>query len=253
MLQRMRQIGRRTAEMHRAFACSPDTPGFEPEPIGPDDVARWTDAGLARARTVFDLLRHHREELAEPAPQLAQSLLDHHNAIVRHIESGWNAHYDGLKIRHHGDFHLGQVLIAKDDAYILDFEGEPRRTLEERRAKAPPARDVAGFLRSIDYAAYAALDRAPDLGAEERAAVGQKLRGWVERLSDAYWESYRETIGETRLWPADQNQTRALLDLFLFEKVLYEIEYELTNRPSWSHIPLEATLRLLQQREVIGP
>ena len=76
-----------------------------------------------------------------------------------------------MKIRHHGDFHLGQVLIAKDDAYILDFEGEPRRTLDERRAKAPAARDVAGFLRSIDYAVERRLDRAPDLTPEERATL----------------------------------------------------------------------------------
>jgi maltose alpha-D-glucosyltransferase/alpha-amylase len=252
MVQRIRQIGRRTAEMHLAFACGTDTPGFEPEPISADDVARWTDASLARARTVFNLLRHHRNELADPAPQLAQSLLDHHDAIVRHIESGWNAHYDGLKIRHHGDFHLGQVLIAKDDAYILDFEGEPRRTLQERRAKAPPARDVAGFLRSIDYAACAALDRAPDLSAEERAAVTEKLRGWVTALSEAYWQSYRETIGNNRLWPTDKAQAHALLDRFLLEKVFYEIEYELTNRPAWAHIPLEATVRMLQERGVIG-
>jgi maltose alpha-D-glucosyltransferase/alpha-amylase len=253
MLQRMRQIGRRTAEMHLAFTCSTDTPGFEPEPITADDAARWTDASLARARTVFGLLRQYRKELAEPAPQLAQHLLDHHDAIIRHIESGWDARFDGLKIRHHGDFHLGQVLIAKDDAYILDFEGEPRRTLAERRAKAPPARDVAGFLRSIDYAAYAALDRAPDLSAEERAPVAQKLRDWVAALSEAYWESYRERIAENRLWPTDEAQARALLDRFLLEKALYEIEYELTNRPAWSHIPLGATLRMLQERGVIGP
>jgi len=253
MLQRIRQIGRRTAEMHLAFARGGDTPGFEPEPINADDVASWTDAGLARARTVFDLLRHYRNELAEPAPQLAQALLDHHDVIVRQIESGWNSHYDGLKIRHHGDFHLGQVLIAKDDAYILDFEGEPRRTLEERRAKAPPARDVAGFLRSINYAAYAALDRAPDLGAEERAGVTENLRGWVTALSEAYWQSYRDRIGDNHLWPADEAQTQELLDRFLLEKVLYEIEYELTNRPTWVHIPLEAALRILQERGVIGP
>jgi maltose alpha-D-glucosyltransferase/alpha-amylase len=253
MLQRMRQIGRRTAEMHLAFASSPDTPGFEPEPIGADDVACWTDAILARARTVFELLRQQRKELPEPTMQMAQRLIDHHDAIVRHIESGWNARFDGLKIRHHGDFHLGQLLIAKDDIYILDFEGEPRRSLAERRAKAPPARDVAGLLRSIDYAVSAAIDHAGDLKPDERVALTQRLRGWAERMGAAYWESYRETLGDNRLWPADAAQTQGLLDLFLFEKALYEIEYELTNRPAWAHIPLEATLRILQQREVIGP
>jgi maltose alpha-D-glucosyltransferase/alpha-amylase len=159
----------------------------------------------------------------------------------------------GAKVRHHGDFHLGQVLIAKEDAYILDFEGEPRRALDERRAKAPPARDVAGFLRSIDYAVSAAVERAPSLTPEQRAALAAAIRSWGERLSNAYWETYRETIGDAALWPSDDEQKRSLLDLFLLEKALYEIEYELTNRPAWSHIPIDATLRILEQRGVITP
>ena len=99
---------------------------------------------------------------------------------MKFFESERNAVFGGLKIRHHGDFHLGQILIAKDDAYILDFEGEPRRTLEERRAKAPPARDVAGFIRSIDYAVSAAIERAPDLSPDDRAALMQQLRGLAD-------------------------------------------------------------------------
>ena len=106
--------------------------------------------------------------------------------------------FGGKKIRHHGDFHLGQILIAKDDAYILDFEGEPRRTLEERRQKAPPARDAAGFIRSIDYAISAALDRAPDLSAEDRSVLAPLMRDWGERLRAAFWDCYRETIKESR-------------------------------------------------------
>ena len=102
-----------------------------------------------------------------------------------------------------------------------------------------------------DYAASAALDRAPDLNADERAALRERTRVWAEELTDAYWTSYREAIGESQLWPGDDEQTRRLLDFFLLEKALYEIEYELTNRPSWSHIPLEATLRILQQRGAI--
>jgi maltose alpha-D-glucosyltransferase/alpha-amylase len=253
MLQRMRQIGLRTAEMHLAFACSPDTPGFEPEPINAADVAGWTESNLARTRTVFELLHQQRRELPEPTRVLAQRLIDHRDAIVLYIESGWNAQFDGLKIRHHGDFHLGQVLIAKDDIYILDFEGEPRRSLAERRGKAPPARDVAGLLRSIDYAVSAAVERAGDLNADERAVLTQRLRLWAERMEMAYCQSYRETLGDNKLWPADAAQSQALLNLFVLEKALYEIEYELTNRPSWAHIPLEATLRILQQWEVIPP
>jgi len=251
MLQRARQIGRRTAEMHLAFACRDDIPFFAPEPITTEDVSHWTDGLIRHAQTVFGLLEQSQENLPEQMALLAQRLLRHNDVIITFLESHRQTGFDGLKIRHHGDFHLGQVLIAKDDAYILDFEGEPRRSLHERRAKAPPARDVSGFIRSIDYAASAALDRAPDLNPEERDALRERTRNWTRELSVGYWDSYRETLGENRLWPADEEQTQRLLDFFLLEKALYEIEYELTNRPTWSHIPLEATLRILQLRGVI--
>jgi maltose alpha-D-glucosyltransferase/alpha-amylase len=253
MLQRIRQIGHRTAELHLAFACTNEIDDFAPEPITQQDVERWIESGLVRAQTGFDLLQRVRGSLPEMSAEMAQRLLAHRDAILAYLDAQKADSFDGLKIRHHGDFHLGQVLIAKDDAYILDFEGEPRRGLAERRSKAPPARDVAGFLRSIDYAVSTALDRAPDLGAEERAALTDRLRNWAGRLAAAYWESYRETLGDSPLWPADDGQTQRLLDLFLLEKALYEIEYELSNRPAWSHIPLEATLRILEQRQVIGP
>jgi maltose alpha-D-glucosyltransferase/alpha-amylase len=191
-------------------------------------------------------------ELPEHAAALAQRLLGVRDVVRAHIEEGRQWAPAGRKIRHHGDFHLGQVLIAKEDAYILDFEGEPRRTLEERRAKAPPARDVAGFLRSLDYAASAALERAPDLTPDARASLAGPVRGWGERLSEAYWECYREALGASQLWPENEEDRRALLDVFLLEKALYEIEYELTNRPAWAHIPMDATLRILEQRGVIA-
>ena len=157
----------------------------------------------------------------------------------------------GVKIRHHGDFHLGQVLVAKDDAYILDFEGEPQRGLEQRRCKAPAARDVAGFIRSIDYAINTALDRAPNLSPAEHAALDQRIRSWGVRLTKAFWESYRESISETNIWPAKEEQSRRLLKLFMLEKALYEIEYELSNRPNWAHIPLNATLRILEEQSLV--
>ena len=253
LLQRMRQIGRRTAELHQALSSRKDIADFAPEPISAGDFVRWTDAMISRAQAGFDLLKDTLRTLPEGADHLARRLLDKRDAIAAYIESERNAAYGGIKIRHHGDFHLGQILIAKDDAYILDFEGEPRRTLEERRQKAPPARDVAGFIRSIDYAISAAIDRSPDLGLEDRATLTPLMRAWGERLTTAYWDSYRETLTGVSLWPADDNQARQLLDLFLLEKALYEIEYELTNRPSWTHIPIEATLRILEQRGVISP
>ncbi len=252
MLQRIRQIAKRTAEMHLAFASNSELPDFAPEPITAADTDRWTDALTARAQNVFVLLERGLTQLAEPTAALAQRLLANGDAILKYIESTRKGHIDGIKTRHHGDFHLGQVLIAKDDVYILDFEGEPQRSLEDRRRKEPPARDVAGLLRSIDYATSSAISRAPNLTDEDRAAVMKRLHALRDKLVEGFWESYREMLGNARLWPADDAQSKELLDFFLLEKVLYEIEYELTNRPAWAHIPLEAVLRILQQRGAIG-
>jgi maltose alpha-D-glucosyltransferase/alpha-amylase len=237
--------------MHLAFASREDIPDFAPENITPEDIAHWTSESKIRAQSVFTLLERLLHDLPETTAQLARRLLSHRDTVLTEIEALRNQHISGIKIRHHGDFHLGQVLIAKDDAYILDFEGEPRRSLAERRSKAPPARDVAGFVRSIDYATSAAIDRAPNLTPEERAALAKLMRDWGERLTAAYWEAYRETMNNAPLWPADDQQTLRLLDRFVVDKALYEIEYELTNRPNWAHIPLDATLRILQQRGAI--
>jgi maltose alpha-D-glucosyltransferase/alpha-amylase len=250
LFQRMRQIGRRTAELHRAFA-SHDVAGFTPEPISLEDSAQWSEAIATRATRVFEALQNNADQLGESAAALAQQLLGQQEAIAAHIEGLKGARFDGSKIRHHGDFHLGQVLIAKDDAYILDFEGEPQQSLEQRRRKAPPARDVAGFLRSIDYAISAALDRAPNLTAEERSVLAQRIRLWGTRLSGAFWGSYRETLIGTTIWPADEAQATQLLDIFQLEKAFYEIEYEVTNRPTWTHIPLDGTWRILEAHGVV--
>jgi len=254
MLQRMRQIGRRTAELHLALASRPDIPAFAPEPIGAGDAENWRGTLLAHARRVFDLLGQHRrrDELAEPARHAAQQLLDRRDAIAGHIESAGSMRFDGLKIRHHGDLHLGHVLIAKDDAFIFDFGGEPSRPLDERRSKMPPARDVASFLRSIDYATRSAIDRAANLAPNARAPLADRVGAWGDRLAAAFWESYRDTLGPAPLWPAAEDQTRGLLDIFLLERLLDEIESELRTRPSCAHIPIEAALRLLRRRQVIG-
>jgi len=253
LLQRMHQIGQRTAELHLALASRNDVDAFTPEPIGPDDTARWTDALEVRANSVFALLERGIHEASEGIRLLASELIAHRTAIFAYIATMRAISFEGTKIRHHGDFHLGQVLIAKDDVYILDFEGEPSRSLEERRRKAPPARDVAGLVRSIDYAINAALNRAPDMAGEDRAKLTHRMRESGEQITAAYWEGYRASLSDSRLWPADDGHKHQLLDFFLFEKVLYEIEYELMNRPSWASIPMEAALRILKQRGVVVP
>jgi maltose alpha-D-glucosyltransferase/alpha-amylase len=250
MLTRLKQIGLRTANFHQALASRDDIPEFAPEQIARPDMARWVDALLVRVRNVVDLLKRRGATLSENDKARSALLQDHHDDILRHIDGYRCLPIDAMKIRHHGDFHLGQVLIVKDDAYLLDFEGEPRRSLEDRRRKAPAARDVAGFCRSIDYATSAALNRVDDIPPDDKPKLATRMRLWSQHLIEAYWNSYRETLTDNRLWPRDEEQSRQLLDFFLLEKAFYEIEYELTNRPAWVGIPLEATLRILRQRGV---
>jgi maltose alpha-D-glucosyltransferase/alpha-amylase len=141
-------------------------------------------------------------------------------------------------------------LIAKDDVFIIDFEGEPHRSIAERRRKSPAARDVAGLVRSIDYSTTAALERALKSAPDEHGKIAAALGIWRDRSAATFVEAYRETIADHGLWPDDIEAANRLLDFFLVEKALYEIEYELSHRPEWLRVPLAGILRILStQRE----
>jgi maltose alpha-D-glucosyltransferase/alpha-amylase len=244
-LQRMRQMGKRIGELHLALASRPDDADFAPEPIGRSDLTTWRDELAGNIDHMFDELARRRADIRENAQPLADALLERRQAAFEHARSLLPDEMVGQKIRHHGDLHLGQVLNVKDDVYILDFEGEPGRSNEERRRKAPPARDVAGMIRSLDYAAVAALDRAVKTGPEEQARLQRALEPWRAEASEALLASYRETLGGSPLWPADPALAAKLLHFFVLEKAIYEIGYELANRPSWLHVPLAGAWRVL--------
>ncbi|MFL4982586.1 MAG: maltose alpha-D-glucosyltransferase [Xanthobacteraceae bacterium] len=247
-LQRMRQIGRRTAELQNALANRPDIPAFAPETIAADDVTRWTDELVRRGETAFSELARRRSDLSEATRVVVDGLLSRRDEILPHLRDLLPRAVQTLKIRHHGDFHLGQVLFAKDDAYILDFEGEPQRSLEERRRKAPAARDIAGLVRSIDYAATAAFERALETWTDERDRLLHALEDWGKQSIGAFMSAYREALTTTLLWPADGGDAARLLEFFLMEKAFYEINYELANRPHWLRVPLMGLQRILSQR-----
>jgi len=247
-LHRMRQIGRRTAELQNALASRPDIADFAPEPIEPVDVACWSEALVQRADATFHELSRRHPELSESTRALIDWLLAGGEEFAARIRGLLPPAVQALKIRHHGDFHLGQVLFAKDDAYILDFEGEPQRSVEERRRKAPAARDVAGLIRSIDYAATAAFERALETWPDEAERLLRALEDWSRQAVAAFMSSYRDALTNPALWPADDEEADRLLDFFLLEKGLYEINYELANRPSWLRVPLMGLQRVLSQR-----
>jgi maltose alpha-D-glucosyltransferase/alpha-amylase len=146
--------------------------------------------------------------------------------------------------RVHGDYHLGQVLRAKGDFVILDFEGEPARSLAERRAKQSPIKDVAGMVRSFSYAAFAGLTRHTSRRPQDFDLLEPWARLWEAAVVDEYLYSYRETAAQASIVPRDEQAFRRLLDVYLLDKALYELVYELNNRPTWVRIPLAGILSL---------
>jgi maltose alpha-D-glucosyltransferase / alpha-amylase len=244
-LLRMRQIGRRTAELHNALAGRKDIAAFAPEPIDADDVKGWTDGLLRRAQSTLDELSRRRGEFNDPVRGIADVLVAGRDVALAKIRTLLLPVPGADKIRHHGDFHLGQMLFAKDDVFIIDFEGEPQRSLAERRGKAPVARDVAGLLRSIDYSVTAAFERALQAWPDDHGRLLHALETWGERSADTFLHSYREALNVRGLWPEDAADAERLLQFFLLEKAFYEVDYELASRPAWLRVPLLGIQRIL--------
>jgi maltose alpha-D-glucosyltransferase/alpha-amylase len=247
-LRYMSQIGRRTAEMHLAFSATSALTDFAPEPIGPNDIRRWTQHIAARAEHVFDTLKQRRDSFGEADRQLVDQLLAQRATWCDRLKALLPAGIGGLNIRHHGDLHLARMLIVKDDIFITGFEGDLRRSIEERRRKAPAARDVASLIRSIEYSAHAALERALKLASDEHGRLGMALTEWVNRAAAAFLAAYREFMTNSLLWPADRRAADGMLDFFLLEEIFNELEYELAQRPEWLRVPLTGALRLLSPR-----
>ncbi|MEM6847012.1 MAG: maltose alpha-D-glucosyltransferase [Pseudomonadota bacterium] len=234
--------GRRTAEMHLALGKFGGGPAFDPEPISADDLTAWADDAIAEADTVLERLAAAKGGLNETATGLADAVMAARGEIVRRYEAVKAMAPSGVKTRIHGDYHLGQVIVAQSDLVIIDFEGEPSRSLEERRRKSTPLRDVAGMLRSFDYAAAMALAEWRDTHDVNVTEASQKASAWHDRTRRQFLSTYLDVIGETE---QGAPLTAALLDLFVLHKAVYEIGYELANRPTWVAIPLQGVLDVL--------
>ncbi len=247
-LRYMSQTGRRVAEMHLALAAGETFADFTPEPIRPEDVQRWIDEVMTHAERVFDALKQRRDTIKESDYALVDQLLEQRPTLLDRLSALLPPDIDGLNIRHHGDLNLGRILIVKDDIFVIGFEGEPHRPLDERRRKAPAARDVAGLIRSIDYSATAALERALKVVPDEQGKLAAALAEWRDRSTTAFLAAYRETMADAPLWPADPQAAEQMLNFFLLEKALCEIEYEMAYRPEWLRVPLLGMLRTLSRR-----
>jgi maltose alpha-D-glucosyltransferase/alpha-amylase len=248
-LRYMAQAGRRAAELHLAFAGASELPDYIPEPIQPANVQQWVEDTTARANRVFDALEQQHGAIKEADRPLADQMRAQHATLRERLRALLPSDIDGLNIRQHGNFDLSRMLIVKDDIFIFGFEGDPRQPLDERRRKAPAARDVASLIRSIDYSATSALERALKLAPDdEQGKLGTAVAEWRDRAARAFVTAYREIMTNTRLWPADPQAADRLLDFFLLEKMLTEVEYELSQRPEWLRVPLNGILRILSPR-----
>jgi maltose alpha-D-glucosyltransferase/alpha-amylase len=248
----MEHVGRRVAELQLALASRSDLPEFAPEPVKAADIGAWREDLLQRAGHAFDELTKRRSELSQNDRLLVDGMLARRRSLPQRLRELLPGSLGAMKIRHHGDLHLGQILIVKDDVFIIDFEGEPRRSLVERRRKAQAARDVAGLIRSIDYSATAALERALKLAPDEHGRLAPALDRWREQSVAAFLAAYRAALGNTRLWPSNPEAADRLLDFFLLEKAFYEINYELAHRPDWLRVPLAGTWRILSRGEAVA-
>jgi maltose alpha-D-glucosyltransferase / alpha-amylase len=235
-------LGRRTAELHLALATPSGNAAFEPEPLTAADLTGYQQQALADARETLAMLEAATSRLTGAAPDEARAVLDAREALMLRIEQAGATAPGAMKTRIHGDYHLAQVLVTKNDFVIVDFEGEPARSFAERRTKQSPLRDVAGMLRSFDYARASSL-RNDTLNADERDALLAPTAVWAAETRTAFLEGYWAAAKGSAL-DGGAGAADGLLPLFELQKALYELRYELNNRPEWVSIPLAGILAL---------
>ncbi len=224
ILEQIEALGEATGSLHVLLSREGLEPEFAPQPVESHDLREWADAAVASLRRLIDQGVRELEPLSD--------------AIERRIDVLRELPDAGLKLRIHGDYHLGQVMLGTRGWAILDFEGEPARPLEERRERQSPLRDVAGMLRSFSYAAVAALFERADLDSDTWKALQPWADAWEQLARDRFLGAYLSRSHEADFLPAERDSISAMLDVFEIDKALYEVGYERSHRPEWVRIPL---------------
>jgi maltose alpha-D-glucosyltransferase/alpha-amylase len=237
----MSLLGQRTGEMHRALGNDAGDENFKPEPLTANYQEELYKSVGARAERVRTALEKHREDTENR--NIIKYLLENWSRIEGHIQSLKQKDFSGNLIRIHGDYHFGQVLFTSDDFMILDFEGEPLRSIAERREKRLPLQDVAGMLRSVDYAIRFYLKQSIS-SKEEHDMLEPWLRFWRQYMCRAFMYGYLMNTDKNIL-PDAENDIRVITEILMLEKALYEVEYEISSRPDWVSIPLKGLSDLI--------
>jgi maltose alpha-D-glucosyltransferase/alpha-amylase len=238
-------LGQRTGEMHRALASASDDPAFAPEPFNAMAQRSVYQTMRALIRRVFALLDKKINNLPANFRAEAKEVLAGEAEILAREKRLLDRKTNAAKVRIHGDYHLGQVLWTGKDFVVLDFEGEPARPLSDRKLKRSPLRDVAGMMRSFQYAAYSALWQ-PAMRAEDVPFLERWADFWYRQMSSVFLESYLATTRDAPFVPQSSDDLQVMLEAYLLDKAVYEIGYELNNRPDWVVIPIRGIKHILK-------
>ncbi|MBI4545688.1 MAG: putative maltokinase, partial [Gemmatimonadetes bacterium] len=248
-LESARLLGCRTAELHLLLAAASDDPAFAPEPFSALYQRSLYQSMRNLSGRAFQLLDRRQGAGPEAARAEAARVLELRGEVLRRFRLVVGRTISALRTRTHGDYHLGQILYTGKDFQVIDFEGEPARPLSERRLKRSPLSDVAGMLRSFHYAAYSALlDREARglVRPEDAAALEPWARFWYRWVAATFLRAYLVRAAERGFLPGSTEELHTLLDAHLLEKAVYELGYELNNRPAWVVIPIRGILQLVQ-------
>jgi maltose alpha-D-glucosyltransferase/alpha-amylase len=238
-------IGRRTAELHLALATPTDNTAFTVQPYTAPDLAEDRERIQRQLDTALTALQTTSADLSPETAALASDLLSRRDDLLARIQAlNGDASQFGSRIRIHGDYHLGQLLRSRTDFLIVDFEGEPARDLAARRQKQSPLRDVAGMLRSFSYAARSGLDHHLQRHPENHATLESWSLAWENASGNAFLRGYRDAAANRHDLLPQPGQAQTMLLALLLEKAMYELLYELNNRPAWLSIPLNGLLAI---------
>ncbi|HZE12954.1 MAG TPA: alpha-amylase, partial [Chthoniobacterales bacterium] len=242
--EKAKLLGQRTGELHRALAMSAEDRAFAPEQFNAMAQRSVYQNMRASLRRNFDLLEKKLPTMPDAFREEAAQILASEERILAQEQRLLDRRGNATKIRIHGDYHLGQVLYTGKDFIILDFEGEPARPLSERKLKRSALRDVAGMMRSFQYAAYSALWQ-PAMRAEDMPFLERWADLWYRQMSSTFLHSYLAATDGADFIPSDENDFQVLLEAYLLDKAVYEIGYELNNRPTWVVIPIRGIKHIL--------
>jgi maltose alpha-D-glucosyltransferase/alpha-amylase len=251
-----RAIGTRLGELHATLSRPTDDAAFAPVRAGHEEKLAFTEFAKDALRRALPLIAAARQWGNKDEERSAQLVLAHQDQLLQALDKLADAAEGSLLTRIHGDLHLGQILVAQSDAYLIDFEGEPVRSLEERRAKSSPMRDVAGVLRSFDYAAETlrrtSVDVTPDTNVNALRRENL-LKRFLMQAEASFLEGYRQVARQAEHQWVSAQAEGALLDLFLISKASYEVTYEAANRPGWLGIPVSGLARLAERLLGLAP